>query len=129
MRFFGCLILLAGLALLGVGCGPKRSFDGPTVDAFTGRLTHNGKQVSFPEGKEVTLKVIHEKGTSFYIPIKSDGTFEIGWMPIGKYGAVMELERPGLGRKGKSMYNVPGGLSIQEGQTEYTIELGKDWKP
>jgi hypothetical protein len=127
MRFFGCLILLAGLALVGVGCGPKRSFDGPTVDAFTGRLTHNGKQVSFPEDKQVILKVIHEKGTSFGIPIKSDGTFQIGWMPIGKYGAVME--RPGPGGKGKSMYNVPGGLSIQEGQTEYTIELGKDWKP
>jgi hypothetical protein len=121
------LILVAGLTLLGTGCGPKRSFDGPTVDAFTGRLTHNGKQVSFPEDKQVIVKVIHEKGNSWGIPIKSDGTFQVGWMPTGKYGAVME--RPGPGGKGKSMYNVPGGLIIQEGQTEYTIELGKDWKP
>jgi hypothetical protein len=128
MRFIGCLILLAGLALLGVSCGPKKSFDGPTVDAFTGRLTHNGKEVSFPEDKPVTLKVIHEKGNSWGIPIKSDGTFNIdGWMPVGKYGAVMQ--RPGPGGKGKSMNSVPGGFSIQEGQTEYTIELGKDWKP
>jgi hypothetical protein len=127
MRFFGCLILLAGLALLGMGCGPKSSFDGPTVDAFTGRLTHNGQHVSFPEDKPMFLKVIHEKGTSFGIRIKPDGTFQIGRMPTGKYGAVME--RPGPGGKGMSMYNVPGGLSIQEGQTDYTIELGKDWKP
>jgi len=127
MRFFGCLILLGGVVLLGMGCGPKRPYDGPTVDGVTGRLTHDGKQVSFPEGSPVFLKVTHEKGTSLYMSIKPDGTFKIGWLPIGKHGAVME--RPGPGGKGKSMYNVPGGLTIQEGQTEYTIELGKDWKP
>jgi hypothetical protein len=122
-------MLLAGLTLFGIGCGPKSSYDGPTVDAFTGRLTHNGQQVSFPEDKPVTLKVNHEKGTSFGIPIQPDGTFRVGRMPTGKYGAVME--RPVPGGKGRSIstYNVPGGLTIQEGQTDYTIELGKDWKP
>ena len=127
MRFLGSLMLLAGLTLFGIGCGPKSSYDRPTVDAFTGRLTHNGQQVSFPEDKPVRLKIIHEKGSSFGIPIKPDGTFRIGRMPTGKYGAVME--RPGPGGKGKSMYNVPGGLTIQDGQTDYTIELGKDWTP
>jgi hypothetical protein len=26
-------------------------------------------------------------------------------------------------------YNIPGGLTIEDGKKEYTIELGKDWKP
>jgi hypothetical protein len=121
------LILVAGLTLLGTGCGHKRPYDGPTVDGVTCRITHDGKQVSFPEDKPVSLKVVHEKGTSLSIPIKPDGTFQVGWLPIGKHGAVME--RPGPGGKGKSVYSVPGGLTIQKDQTDYTIELGKDWKP
>ena len=124
MRFLGCLILLCA-ALLQTGCS-RRNFDGPTVDEFIGRVTHNGTQVSFPEGEAISIKLIHETGQSFGIPIKSDGTFKIGWMPIGKYGATME--RPNPGGKGKSLYSVPGGLTIEDGKTEYSIELGKNWK-
>ena len=125
MRFVGCLILVC-MALLETGCRSKRGFDGPTVDAFTGRLTHNGKPVNFSEGEGISLKLVHESGQSFGIPIQADGTFKIGWMPIGKYGAM--LERPNPGGKGKSVYTVPGGLTIEEGKTEYSIELGKDWR-
>jgi hypothetical protein len=109
------------------GCSSK-PFDGPTVDAFKGKLTHDGKAVSFPEGEKVELKVFHEKGQSFGIPINTDGSFDIGWMPIGKYSAM--LNRGPKGSRAPPMrYNVPGGLSIKEGQTEYTIELGKGWTP
>jgi len=115
------------LCLAGVGCGPRKPFDGPTVDAFTGRLTHNGQPVSFPDGV-ATLKLFHEKGQSFDIPLQPDGTFKIGWMPIGKYSAL--LNRPPKGAKGApTRYQVPGGLTIQDGKTEYTVELGKGFKP
>ena len=125
-RVFTALLFAAGAAV--VGCGPKKPFDGPTVDAFTGRLTHNGDTVTFPEDREVTLTVFFEKGNRFGIPIKSDGSFKIGWMPIGKYSAILEQTVPG--QKGPpKRHNVPGGFTIAEGQTEYTIELGKEWKP
>jgi hypothetical protein len=127
MRVVWGVVLAAGLGLVVVGC-KSRHFDGPTVDAFTGKVTHNGKPVSFPEGEEVSLKVFHEKGQSFGIPLKSDGSFQIGWMPIGKY-SVMLNRAPKGGKGPPGRYNVPGGLTIEQGKTEYTIELGKDWKP
>ena len=70
------------------GCTPK-PYDLPTVDAFNGRLTHNGKPVSFTPEENTTLKVFHEKARAFGIPIQPDGTFKIGWMPIGKYAAML----------------------------------------
>lgn len=127
MRYATTALLAAALGLLTVGCGEKRSFEGPTVDAFTGRLTHEGKSVSFAAGESVQLKVIHEKAQSFGIPLQSDGSFKIGWMPIGKYSAVLIRQRGGKG--GPSMYNVPGGFEIVAGKTDYEIELGKGWKP
>jgi hypothetical protein len=118
---------MAGMALATVGCA-KKPFDGPTVDAFNGRLTQGGKPVSFPQGEDISLRLFHEKGQSFGIPIRSDGSFKIGWMPIGKYSAA--LLRKAKQEKGPPMnrHNVPGGLTIKEGQTEYTIDLGKGWK-
>src|SRR5262249_6405685 len=111
------------------GCGPKKSFDGPTVDAFTGRLTHDGKPVTFPESETVTLSVFHEKGEKFDIRIQPDGSFKIGWMPIGKYSAtLLRGNKEGRGPP-TNRYNIPGGLTIEEGKTEYTIELGKGWNP
>jgi len=116
-----------GLAL--VGCA-KKPFDGPTVDAFNGKLTHDGKPVSFAPGESVTLQVIHQtSGQSFGVPIKPDGTFQIGWMPIGKYSALLKREPRGGARGGPNIYNVSEGFAIQDGQTEYAIDLGKGWKP
>jgi hypothetical protein len=121
-------VLLAGFGLASTGCGPSKPFDGPTVDAFVGRVTQDGKPVSFPESEQVILTVYHEKGQSFGIPLKPDGTFKIGWMPIGKYAVTLERESKGP-RGAPSKQNVPGGLTIVEGQTEYTIDLGKARKP
>jgi hypothetical protein len=128
MRVLTKLILVGALAWAAAGCGPRKSYDGPTVDAFTGRLTQDGKPVAFPEDEKVKVMLFHEKGQSFGIPIRPDGSFKIGWMPIGKYSAMLVRDK----KKGKgqpTQYRIPGGLTIAEGKTEYTIELGKDWKP
>src|SRR6516165_2373173 len=118
MRLVFRVLLPAALGLALVGCASK-PFDGPTVDAFVGKVVQDGKPVSFPD-EETTLKVIHEKGQSFGIPLKTDGSFKIGWMPIGKYSVM--LTRPAKNVRGPpTMYNVPGGLTIEEGKTEYTI--------
>jgi hypothetical protein len=119
------LVVLA-LSLTAISCS-RKSFDGPTVDSFTGRLTHNAKPVSFPAG-DVVVTLVHEKGESFGIPIQPDGSFKIGWMPTGKYSAT--LTRASKQDKGGPIrYNIPGGLTIDDGKTDYTIELGTGWKP
>jgi hypothetical protein len=128
MRSIPTLILSATLGLLAVGCGSSKSFDGPTVDSFTGRVVKDGKPVSFPAGESVQLKLIHEKAQSFGIPLGTDGSFKIGWMPIGKYSAILIRQKEG-GKGGPNMYNVPGGFEIKDGTTEYEVELGKNWKP
>jgi hypothetical protein len=129
MRFVGAVVLLTGgcLALAGCGGSDDKPPDLPTVDAFHGRLTQDGKPVRFPQGEEVELQVFHEKGRKFGIPIEPDGTFKIGWMPIGKYSAM--LTRPAKSKGPPLKHSVPGGFAIKEGQTEYTIELGKDYRP
>jgi hypothetical protein len=128
MRLLCSAALVAGLCLASAGCGPRKSFDGPTVDAFNGRVTHDGKPVSFPDGEQASLTLFHEKAQSFVIRLKPDGSFQIGWMPIGRYSAVLERARPDQ-RGPASRYNVPGVLTIEAGKTEYNIELGKGWKP
>src|SRR5579883_2486168 len=92
MRQLRDTIVILGLGFIVAGCGPKKPFDGPTVDAFVGRLTHDGKPVTFSEGQSVTLEVYHETGRKFGIPIHPDGSFTIGWMPIGKYSAILMRE-------------------------------------
>ena len=116
LSFRRFLIVALGAIAVSWGCA-RKPYEGPTVDAFTGRLTHKGQPVSFPEGQRVLLQLRFEKGSGpLGIPIESDGTFKIGWMAIGKYS--MTLAR------GRNMYNIPGQLTIEEGKTEYTIELG-----
>lgn len=131
MRTINRLVLIFCLGLAAFGCGKEPGvFEGPTNDAFTGKIVHNGKPVKFAEGEEGSLSVFHETGRRFGIPLKEDGTFEIGWMPIGKY--TVQFERTlKHGKKGASMsrYGVPEGLNIQAGKTEYVIELGKNYKP
>jgi len=120
-------VAMSGLVV--AGCA-KKPFDGPTVDAFTGKLTQDGKLVTMAPGDDVTLQVIHhDTGKQFGIPIKPDGTFQIGWMPIGKYSALLKREPRAGTRGGPKIYNVPDGFAIEAGKTEYTIELGKGWKP
>lgn len=126
-----CIALVAAVGCVAlVGCGERTAkFDGPTVDKFVGKVVHNGKPVAFPDGEEVSLKLFHEKGQSFGIPLKPDGAFEIGWMPVGKYSVTLIREKQEGGRKGApNMFSVPGGMTIEDGKTEYTVDLGKSWK-
>lgn len=129
MRLLSLVILFMTLSGLMIGCGNRVTYDGPKVDSFNGRLVHDGKPVSFSDDESVQLKVIHEKAKSFGIPIATDGTFKIGWMPIGKYSAMLIREPKVAGKGGKNMYNVPDGLEIADGKTDYEVELGKVWKP
>jgi hypothetical protein len=128
MRCVMTVTLAVTLGLLSIGCGEKK-FDGPTVDAFTGRVVSDGKPITLPAGENVQLKAIHaEKAQSFGIPLQQDGSFKIGWMPIGKYSAMLVRQKEG-GKGAGNMYNIPGGFEIVDGKTEYQIELGKGWKP
>ena len=132
MRTINRLVLTFCLGLAVFGCTNKRGgYEGPTVDAFHGKVTHNGNPVQFAENEEVQLSLYHEKGQQFGIPLKADGTFEIGWMPIGKYAVMLErmVQTPMKKGRQKTMYNVPNGLTIEEGKKDYVIELGKDFKP
>lgn len=129
MRVFFSIVLLAGFGLVILGCGPKITFDGPTVKAFNGKVVQDGKPVSFPEAEDVSLEMIHHQSTQhFGIPLKPDGSFQIGWMPIGKYSVTLERFPKGSYDRPRKQ-GVPGGLTIAEGQTEYTIDLGKGRKP
>jgi hypothetical protein len=130
MRTIKGLLLTFGLGLLISGC-THRSYTGKTVDQFVGRVTHNGQPVNFPADLHAQIAVFHEKGQQWSIPLKEDGTFDIGWMPVGKY-VVMLVRQQGARKKGPgvSRYNVPGGLTIEDGKThDYVIELGKGFKP
>lgn len=133
MRTINGLLLTLGLGLL-VGCtSHSKTYPGKTVDKFVGALTYNGGPVNFPADQKAQLEVhLHESAYSLGIPIKEDGTFDIGWMPVGKY-SVMLMWQPGDGGKkrgpGLSRYNLPeDSLTIEDGKTEYVIELGKDFK-
>ena len=131
MRTINRLVLTFCLGLPVFGCTDKKGgYEGPTVDAFHGKVTHNGNPVKFAEN-EAQLALYHEKGQQFGIPLKADGTFEIGWMPIGKYAVMLERMAQTPMKKGppKTMYNVPDGLTIEEGKKDYVIELGKGFKP
>jgi hypothetical protein len=137
MRVLLGFILIAGLVWTAVGCGgPKPYYDGAKIPAFSGQVVQNGKPVTFPEDEQVRVQctVIEGEGIgkSFGVPIKPDGTFSIGWMPLGKMA--LRLERapkdPAKTTGGPpSRYSIPGGLTTEQGKTTgYTIELGKDWK-
>jgi hypothetical protein len=129
MRLLSKISLAMMVLPVVVGCHSGKTFDGPTVDAFTGKILADGKPVSFPPGEEVILRAFHqETAKSWGVPIKSDGTFKIGWMPIGKYTLILERP-PKSHRSGPSRFEVPNPFSIVAGQTEYTVDLGKDYKP
>ena len=63
------------------------------------------------------------------IPIQPDGTFKIGWMPIGAYSSMLQRQPKTAKGRGGALYNVPTEFKIVDGQTEYTIDLGKNFKP
>jgi hypothetical protein len=132
MRILCAFTLLAAFALTAAGCSNKSPIGaptGPTIDTFTGRVTQDGKPVTLPPDSGIQLKVMqHGTGWQCGIPLQADGTFKIGMMPVGKYS--MMVETPAKGGKGPpgGKYAVPDVLYIETGKTDYTIELGKDWK-
>lgn len=122
------LLSLVFLALLGCEPPKVKEFDGPTVDKFVGKLVHEGKEVKFPEDEVVTLQLMFLKNHQvFGIPIKGDGSFGIGWMPIGKYAAILERRKDGGMRPDKQ--TVSSDFRIEKGKTDYVIDLGSNWKP
>jgi hypothetical protein len=134
MRTMNRLVVTFCLGLAVFGCTNNKKpggYEGPTVDAFHGKVTHNGNPVQFAENEEVQLSLYHETGKHFGVPLKADGTFEIGWMPIGKYTILLERTNRSPVKKGpgKIRYQVPDGLTIEDGKKDYVIELGKDFKP
>jgi hypothetical protein len=120
-----------GVLLTACGCGGP--YKEPTIDNFDGRLVHKEEPVSFPEGEEVRLQLaFHKNGERFGVPIKPDGSFDIGWMPIGSYSATLERrggELDGARSAPARRHEIKGGFTVVEGQTEYEIELGDDYKP
>src|SRR5262245_25616919 len=91
MRTINRLVVTCCLGLAVFGCNNnKGGYTGPTVNAFHGKVTHNGNPVKFAESEGAQLSLFHEKGQQFGIPLKADGTFEIGWMPTGKYSMMLE---------------------------------------
>jgi hypothetical protein len=130
MRTIKGLLLTFGLGLVLVGCGPTKTYTGKTVDKFVGKVTHNGQPVSFPADQEAQLTLYHQSGQQWSIRLQEDGTFDIGWMPVGKYAVMLERQQGAKKRgSGISRYSIPDGLTIEDGQTEYVIELGKGFKP
>jgi hypothetical protein len=128
MRLAACALLLAVLVLPAIGCGGGKEFDGPTVDRFVGKIVKDGKPFTFPASDRLVIEAKHEGHQTFGIPISPDGTFEITWMPLGNYILFAEYNKSG--QKGRpNKVTIPGGLQIVQGKTEYTIELGKNWKP
>ena len=131
MRILSMIFMTSTIVCL-IGCGnDKGGFEGPTNDEFTGRLVQNGKPVTFDAGRNLKLQITHESSESFGIPIQSDGSFKIGWMPIGKYSANLMNANQDRGARGQGLpinYAVPGGFTIEEGKTDYSIELGPKFK-
>ncbi len=130
MRGFIVALLLGGLLLPMLGCDPPKvkEYDGPTVPKFVGKLLHEGKPVKFSDDEIPSLQLMFQKTRRMWgIPLTSDGTFDITWMPIGKYVAVLERKEKANPRN-INRFVVDPDFRIEEGKTEYVFELGQNWK-
>ena len=127
-KLFSLLALLTGCSLA-AGCAKSDKPNVPVVDSFTGSVVFDGKPVKFPADDQVEIMLFSEKGSQMRVPISAEGTFKLGWMPVGKHSATLTRMKSVEGKKGgQTSHNIPGGLDIVEGKTEYTIELGKGFK-
>ena len=136
MRGLRLIVFALSVGLFACGCGEDGTGADDyesTVETFTGQVVHNGEPVSFAEGEKAVLQLLYRpKAQRFGIPLAPDGTFTIGWMPVGKYTASLERSKtsPANGRRSSGgPYMIPGDFVIKEGKTEYTVELGKNWQP
>jgi hypothetical protein len=115
-------------ALLFAGCGPAPADYGETTEAFEGKIVQNGKPVTLPDGAilNVTQNSTYHR---FGIPLNSDGTFKIGWMPVGKYSLeLIWVRESATGQSSQQRYNVPNELVIEKETKPNEIELGTKWK-
>jgi hypothetical protein len=74
----------------------------------------DGKPVNFPEDEEVGVRLSTlEGGKSFGVPIKPDGSFSMGWMPLGKMFGRLEREPSDPAKRygAPRGYDIPGGLT------------------
>jgi len=130
MRVKTAMASVLSIMLLSAGCGPGPAQYGETTDAFVGRLVQNGKPITVPDGAKLNLT--HDKTYHrFGIPLNSDGSFTIGWMPTGNYSAEliwMKQATKDNASASQQRYNVPNGLVIEKDTKQYGIELGKGWK-
>jgi hypothetical protein len=131
MRFCFLAGALFAATLL-FGCSPRSDRPNtPTVDSFVGKVVADGKPVQFGDNDLVELEIFSSKGTQSRIALKPDGSFKIGWMEIDNYTGTLMRTKAGADGKpagGLSRHGIPG-FEIKAGQTEYTIELGKNYKP
>jgi hypothetical protein len=137
MRPWIAVVIIAGLTA--VGC-ENSSADIPKVEGFTGRLVASGKPVQFAADEQVEIQFFTEKGQQLQMPIKSDGSFEMNSVPVGKHSVKLARVKNGTAKAGndpskKVAPRVPtiqmlaDKIEVKEGQKEYTIELGKNFKP
>jgi hypothetical protein len=129
MRSLCAVFVLAGLGLVGAGCTPqpKSNYEGPKITSFTGKVVADGKPVTFTADQKARIQYFHDGGSTWGIPLSDDGSWKIGWMPTGHYSGF--LERANKAGKGlsTSKFGVPD-LEIVDGQTDYVIDLGKNFK-
>jgi hypothetical protein len=125
------LVLLLILTVQIPGCGGPHSE--PTVKAFEGQVVQEGRPVSFDPGKKVRLTLAyHRTGERFGVPLQPDGTFKIGWMPIGDYSATLDIETdsvPGKRTPPPQRFQLPETFAIEKGKTQYQVDVGKGYKP
>lgn len=98
-RIISCTAVASLLVIAGCSKSSDKP-EGPTVDSFTGRVVADGKPVSFPTSDKVEILLFSEKGSQMRVPISSDGTFKLGWMPIGKHSATLTRDKSASGKKG-----------------------------
>jgi hypothetical protein len=131
MNYLSKLCILILIPPWTIGCGGP--YKEPTIDKFDGKITHKGQPVTFSSDDKVVLRLVfHKNGERFGIPINPDGTFDIGWMPIGNYSAILERssnKQAGVRSGVVESFNIEKGLTIAEGKTQYAVELGDDFRP
>lgn len=132
MRILSVFIFLSSLVLVASGCGDSKggnTFSGPTVKSFSGQVVQEGKPLNLPANHGILLKMFFEENPmqSIGIPLGQDGSFSIGEMAAGKYGASLVSPQQGKGPPPK--YGIPGGVNIEMGKTDgYKIDVGPGWK-
>jgi hypothetical protein len=135
MRIVSVFLLLSPIVLAATGCGgePKGGFtyDGKYLDSFSGQLVQDGKPITVPEGTSLQMMREGDGTMSFNVIPKTDGSFSGGKVALGYYKPCLDLPKksgPKGQGAGSGKFFLPGEVILEEGKTNYTIDVGKDWK-